>query len=180
MQRCAGNVPETDAAFQPVELLRVLVDHGVEFILIGGLAATVHGSPFATVDVDVVPRREASNLDRLSDALRALAARVYVSPEEAAIPFEHDGRSLGEAQTWNLATSCGGLDISFIPSGTQGYADLAERAEAIDIGDLDVPVAALADIIRSKAAAARAKDEVVLPTLRRLLELELEERRSTT
>ncbi|HEY6378334.1 MAG TPA: hypothetical protein VI316_04050 [Candidatus Dormibacteraeota bacterium] len=169
-------MPESEGAFQPVDLLRVLVEHGVEFILIGGLAAAVHGSPFATLDVDVVPRREASNLDRLSDALRALGARVYVSVEES-IPFEHDGRSLGGVDVWNLATPFGGLDITFAPPGTKGYTDLAERAQGVDIGHLDVDVAALEDVIRSKAAAGREKDHVVLPTLRRLQEIEFEERR---
>ena len=169
-------MPDTGGPFAPVDLLRVLVDHGVEFILIGGLAATVRGSPFATLDVDVVPRREASNLERLSEALRALEARVYVSAAEA-LPFAHDGRTLGDVDVWNLSTPLGGLDITFVPTGTQGYADVAERAETIDIGDLDVRVAALQDIIRSKAAAGREKDQIVLPTLRRLLELETEERR---
>jgi len=169
-------VADNEGSFQPVELLRVLVAGGVQFILIGGLAATVHGSPFATVDVDVVPRRDRANLDRLSRALRDLGARVYDSTTET-LAFEHDGASLGDVQTWNLATPFGGLDITFVPSGTQGYKDLAARAEVIDIGDLDVQVAALEDIIRSKAAAGREKDNVVLPTLRRMLELELEERR---
>lgn len=171
----ADGVADASGPFQPVELLRVLVDHRVDFILVGGLAATVHGSPYATVDVDVVPRREPSNLDRLSEALRALGARVYVSAEQTR-PFSHDGRSLGDAQVWNLATRFGGLDITFVPSGTQGYADLAERAETIDIGDLDVQVAALEDIVRSKAAAGREKDQIVLPTLRRLLEVGTEQR----
>lgn len=169
-------MPETAATFQPVELLRVLVEHDVDFILIGGLAATVHGSPYATVDVDVVPRRVPANLERLSKALSALGARVHVSAEEA-IAFEHNGRSLGDAEVWNLSTRFGGLDITFTPAGTQGYPDLAERAQTVDLGNLDVCVAALEDVIRSKAAAGREKDQVVLPTLRRLLEMEIEERR---
>jgi hypothetical protein len=178
LRHCAPDVPESSGAFQPVDLLRVLVEHGVEFILIGGLAATVHGSPYATVDVDVVPRRELPNLTRLSEALRALEARVYVSVDEALV-FAHDGRSLAAAEVWNLSTIFGGLDITFVPSGTQGYADLAERAGLVDIGGLNVRVAALEDIVRSKSAAGREKDQVVLPTLRRLLALEIEERRRT-
>jgi len=171
-----ARVPETGGAFRPVDLLRVLVEHGVEFILIGGLAATVHGSPYATVDVDVVPRRELPNLRRLSEALSALGARVYVSAEET-LAFAHDGRSLAAAEIWNLSTTFGGLDITFVPAGTQGYGDLAERAQTIDLGGVSVRVAALEDIVRSKAAAGREKDQVVLPTLRRLLALQVEERR---
>ena len=168
-------MPDAGGDFRPVDILRVLVEHQVEFILIGGLAAAVHGSPYGTSDVDVVPLRETANLSRLSDALRALGARDYVSATES-VPFAHDGRSLGDAQVWNLATPLGGLDITFVPAGTDGYRDLAERAQTVDIGDLDVPVAALEDIVRSKAAAGREKDQVVLPALRRLLEMELQER----
>lgn len=167
---------EAGGEFRPVDLLRVLVDAGVDFILIGGLAAAVHGSPYATVDVDVVPRRQLPNLERLSEALSALGARVYVSAEET-LAFAHDGRSLGDASVWNLATTHGGLDITFLPAGTQGYPDLVERARAVDLGGVLVRVAALEDIVRSKAAAGREKDQIVLPTLRRLLELQIEERR---
>lgn len=168
-------MPESAGPFRPVDLLRVLVENQVAFILIGGLAATVHGSPYATVDVDVVPRRDPANLRRLSDALRALTTRVYVSSDET-LAFTHDARSLGEVEVWNLSTTYGGLDITFTPAGTRGFADLAERAESVDVGGVEVLVAALEDIVRSKAAAGREKDLVVLPTLRRLLALQIEER----
>ncbi len=167
-------MPDGGGPFSPVELLKVLVEHGVDFILIGGLGAVVHGSPYATVDVDIVPRQDRPNLNSLSAALRALGARVYVSSTETD-RFEHDGASLADASVWNLATTFGGLDITFIPAGTTGYSDLAERAEAIDIGGVVVTVAALEDIVRSKEAANREKDRVVLPALRRLLELTQDE-----
>jgi hypothetical protein len=172
-------VPEGRGPFSPVELLGVLVENGVDFILIGGLGATVHGSPYATVDVDIVPRKERINLDLLSSALRALDARVYVSAEEA-LQFEHDGASLADAAVWNLATAFGGLDITYVPAGTTGYSDLIERSQSIDIGGVVVRVAALEDIIRSKEAANREKDRVVLPVLRRLLERSSQDRSSPT
>jgi predicted nucleotidyltransferase len=162
-------VPEGGGPFSPVELLGVLVEHEVDFILIGGLAATIHGSPYATVDVDIVTRRERSNLEHLSDALRAVGARGCVSAQKT-LQFEHDGASISDAAVWNLATVFGGLDITYVPAGTSGYLDLAERAQANDIGGVIVRVAALEDIIRSKEAANREKDRVVLTALRRLLE----------
>jgi predicted nucleotidyltransferase len=158
--------------------MRVLIEHRVDFILIGGLAAAVHGSPYATVDVDIVPWDQRANLDRLSDALRELDARVYVSADES-LRFEHTGRSLADASVWNLTTSFGALDISFVPAGTAGYRDLVKHAEAIDVGGATVKVAALEDIVRSKEAASREKDLVVLPALRRLIELSADERRRT-
>ncbi|MGH7745661.1 MAG: hypothetical protein ACREQ5_12865 [Candidatus Dormibacteria bacterium] len=124
-----------------------------------------------TLDVDIVPRRTRANLDKLSAALREIDARVYVTSDQA-LEFDHDARSLDAAAIWNLATRFGGLDITFVPSGTQGYSDLAHRAEALDLGGVTVRVAALEDIVRSKEAAGREKDNVVLPALRRLLELD--------
>lgn len=172
-RRCA--VPEAAGPFRPVDILRALADHRVDFVLIGGLAAVVHGSPYATVDVDIVPRRGRANLAKLSEALRALDARVYVSAGET-FRFEHDARSLEDAVVWNLATTYGGLDITFEPAATSGYSDLAERATLEDVGGVDVLVAALEDIVRSKSAAGREKDVVVLPALRRLLELDADAR----
>ena len=59
-------MPEAEAAFEPVALLKALVRSGVDFIVVGGMAATMHGSPVATTDVDIVPRRERRNLQRRS------------------------------------------------------------------------------------------------------------------
>jgi hypothetical protein len=127
--------------------------------------------------VDIVPRHDRVNLDFLSSALRALDACVYVSAQET-LRFEHDGASLADAAVWHLATAFGGLDITYVPAGTTGYSDLAERSQRIDIGGVVVRVAALEDIIRSKEAANREKDLVVLPALRRLLERSTEPRSS--
>ena len=70
---------------------------------------------------------------------------------------------------WNLVTPHGDLDISFVPNGTTGYPDLANDASDVDAFGLIVPVASLADVIRSKQAANRHKDQRVLPVLREIL-----------
>jgi hypothetical protein len=69
----------------------------------------------------------------------------------------------------NLVTDAGDMDVTFEPSGTTGYDDLAQNAVVIDLGGLEVPVAALEDVIRSKEAANRPKDLATLPLLRELL-----------
>jgi hypothetical protein len=71
---------------------------------------------------------------------------------------------------WNLTTKFGDLDISFDPSGTRGYDDLAARALRVRLPHVETTVAALSDVIRSKEAAGRLKDQLTLPTLRRILE----------
>ena len=161
-------MPEPE--FGPEQILGVLEEHAVRCVLIGGFAAVIHGSPYLTTDVDVVPAVERENLERLSDALRAMHARVWTTSEPGGVPFDHSAESLARVRIWNLVTDHGRLDITFEPSGTHGYDDLARDATHLVILGVAVDVASLADIIRSKEAAGREKDRLVLPVLRRLAE----------
>jgi hypothetical protein len=154
----------------PERMLSVLRDHGVRYVLVGGFAAVIHGSPYVTVDVDVVPDRSEENMRRLSDALRAMNAKIWTVSEPEGVPFGHNGRSLAENNVWNLVTDHGRLDITFVPSGTTGYDDLSRDAVHLTILGVETDVASLADVIRSKEAADRGKDRLVLPVLRRILE----------
>jgi hypothetical protein len=151
-------------------MLRVLADHGVRLVLIGGFAAVIHGSPYVTTDIDIVPDPEEDNVRRLSDALREMNARVWTADEPVGLAFQHDAASLAGVSMWNLVTDLGRLDISFEPSGTGGYPDVARDAVHLSISGVEVDVASLADVIRSKEAAGRDKDRLVLPVLRRLLD----------
>jgi len=155
--------------FAPDRLLATLGRHGVEFVVIGGLAATIHGSTLVTFDVDVTPRRSRDNLARLSEAMTELGARVRDDAGGPGLPFNHDAASLDDAQMWNLTTDVGDLDLSFVPAGTRGFDDLVRDAVRVDIGAVTLLVASLADVIRSKEAAGREKDRAALPLLRKLL-----------
>lgn len=157
-------------AFDPTEIIRVLDSHGVRYVLIGGMAATLHGADYVTSDLDITPAQEADNLERLSAALTDLRARIRVDDPPEGLPFAHDGQSLAAAGVWNLVTRAGDLDISFVPSGTSGYADLRRDAINVTIHGTTVTVASLADVVRSKQAAGRSKDRAALPMLRKLLE----------
>jgi hypothetical protein len=150
-------------------LLSVLRRHQVSYVLIGGLAAVYHGSPFPTEDADITPATGTENLERLSAALYDLKARIRTDSAPRGLRFAHDAASLAAASTWNLTTQAGDLDISFIPDGTAGYNDLERHAESAALYGSIVRIASLADVIRSKQAANRPKDQRVLPTLRRLL-----------
>ena len=156
--------------FDPLAMLAALNVRGVRYVLIGGFAATIHGSPYVTTDVDVTPAEDEENLTRLSAALGDLAAKVRTDAEPEGVPFGHDGPSLGRVQIWNLVTRHGAMDIAFAPSGTTGFEDLVRDAVTLEILGVDVRVASLADVVRSKAAAGRPKDSLQLPLLRRLLE----------
>jgi len=161
-------MPEVE--FRPERLLEVLTRHGVRYVLIGGFAAVIHGSPYLTTDLDVVPDIAPDNLERLSNALSELHARVWSESDPGGVPFAHDATSLAASRMWTLVTDLGQLDIAFEPSGTRGYADVARDAVHLTILGADVDVASLADVIRSKEAAGRDKDRLVLPVLRRIQE----------
>ena len=91
------------------------------------------------------------------------------SPDAAAgLPFACDASFFHNVELDNL-TKFGDLDVAFMPAGTAGYDDLKPNIVQYDLGDLVVPVAALADIIRSKESANRPRDRAALPTLRALL-----------
>jgi hypothetical protein len=156
--------------FVPQDILAALDRGGVKYVLIGGLAAILHGAPHLTTDVDIVPEEGLRNLERLSSVLKELNARIRVSGEDQGVPFGHDAESLRRVRMWNLVTDRGNLDITFVPSGTQGYEDLRRDVVRMKVRGVEVPVASLADVIRSKEAAGRERDRAVLPTLRRMLE----------
>lgn len=155
--------------YDPEPMLRALVAHRVRFVTIGGFAANFHGSVHVTFDLDITPDRSIENLDQLSAALIELGAKVR-SRGVQPLAFNHDGRSLARVDVWNLVTPHGDLDISFTPSGTQGYADLHQHSEVGEVLGVTIEVASLGDIVRSKEAANRPKDHATLPTLRRLLD----------
>lgn len=158
------------APLDPEGLFRTLDHHGVDYVLIGGLAALVHGSTAMTNDADICPSPEAGNLARLSDALRALGARIRVIEDPAGVAFDPHPALLASMAVLNLTTRCGDLDIALRPAGIEDYESLREHSERFDLYDVEVNVAALADIIRSKEAAGRPKDHATLPILRALSE----------
>jgi hypothetical protein len=150
-------------------LLECLERNRVQYVLIGGMASIHHGSPFPTEDVDITPERSKENLDRLSSVLTEIDAKIRTLSEPEGLPFSHNASSLADAGVWNLVTKYGDFDISFVPNGTEGYVDLIRDAEAATVHGIEIRVASLADIIRSKQAANRPKDQRVLPTLREIL-----------
>jgi hypothetical protein len=150
-------------------ILEALHRNKVAYVLIGGLAAVYHGSPFPTEDADITPDTGRRNLDYLAAALRELNARVRTESEPSGLRFSCDAETLAGAQTWNLTTDAGDLDITFKPSGTSGYRDLRRDAVQVQLYGVSVRIASLRDVIRSKQAANRPKDQRTLPTLREIL-----------
>lgn len=155
--------------FQPEKIFRELESCAVQYVVIGGLAATLHGSPLRTGDLDICPASDQVNLERLAKALAAMGARIRTADTPEGLVFDVSARFLSSVEILNLMTRWGDLDLSFKPSGTTGYEDLTSRSVSFDLEGLRVPVAALEDVIRSKEAAGREKDRAAIPTLRALL-----------
>lgn len=148
------------------EICRVLIDHGVQFVVIGGVAARLHDTGHATIDIDVCPATDEENLERLSVALRQLDARLRVEGEPDGIPFDPHPDSLRQVTTMTLITTNGPLDLCFQPAGfAHGYQSLTGNSVTIEVAAVEVPVASLADVVASKRTAGRPKDIVALPAL---------------
>ena len=143
----------------------------VRYVVIGAFAAIAQQAPIpATRDIDLTPEASQENLARLSRALTDLGARIRTEAVPDGLPFGHDAASLAAAEVWNLVCDDGEFDISFHPSGfAAGYVQLAVNARRFRVGEVEVMVADLADVIRSKESAGRPKDLRVLPLLYRHL-----------
>src|ERR1700722_2443308 len=124
----------------------------------------------ATRDIDSTREASQENLARLSRALVDLDARIWTDAVPEGLPFGHDAASLAAAEMWNLVCAAGEFNISFHPSGfAGGYPELVVNAHRLRVGDEEVVIADLANVIRSKESAGRPKDLRVLPLLYRHL-----------
>lgn len=162
-------------SFDAVPILRILREEGVDFVVIGGIAAIAHGSPSLTRDLDICYGRSHPNLEALARALQRLHATLRGAPPD--LPFRLDARTLAMGDTFTFETDAGPFDCLGTPAGTAGYDDLARNTVEVEIEDLVVKVAALDDLIRMKRASGRPKDRVELEILGALRdELDREER----
>ena len=156
--------------FEPLKIVHAFNRLGVEYVVIGGYAGELHAAAVPpTRDIDFTPRVTQENLGRLSQALTDLGARIRTEGVPEGLPFSHDAASLAGVGIWNLTCEFGEFDISFMPSGTDGYEDLVRTALRVEVRGEQMPVASLADVIRSKEAAARPKDFTALPALQERL-----------
>lgn len=161
--------PTEPGVFDAEPILAVLDRHGVEYVIVGGYAARMHGSTRPTRDVDVTPATTRENLDRLAAALQELDARIRTDAVPEGLAFSTSAEALVGHRMLNLQTRHGELDLTIRPAGFEGgYDELVARSIHRSIGQIRVRVAALADVIRSKEIAARDKDIRALPELYRL------------
>lgn len=149
------------------DVISALNEHGVEYVLVGGVGATFHGARRPTEDLDVCPAWNRENLDRLAAARRSLGA------VEKGTGLPPDTRGLYRMEITNWRTTAGDVDVLLgIPAESQyekaQYRQLHDQALTVNVGGDTIEVAPLAAIIRSKEIANRPKDHEALPELYQL------------
>lgn len=133
----------------------MLAEYGVDYVLIDDIAMQTYGYGRMTNNADLIPGPTPDNLERLAGALLALEARVLNPGQE---DVEIDAGMLPRATIWQFATRHGGIDVMHEVPGGSPYPELRERALRVRLGDIEVPVVDLDDLIRMKIARGRPID----------------------
>ena len=146
---------DPQAPLDAERILDAMAEHGVDYVVVGGLAVQTHGHMRTTVDIDVFPGPEPANLRRLADALNALDARV-LNPGSEGLTI--DAAMLPRATMWQFATRHGAIDVLHDAPGAPAYEELRRRALEIRLGEKRIAVAGRDDLISMKRASARPVD----------------------
>jgi len=149
--------------------MRVLHKWKVDYVVIGGIAATFQGSTTITRDFDICYSRERANLERLTSALRELDARLR--GVDVDVPFQLDAASLRNGLNFTFKTKHGDFDCLGDPGGGFDYELLKRNADEMDVGAWKVMVSSLDDLIAMKRAAGRNKDRIEVENLSALREV---------
>jgi hypothetical protein len=149
-------------------LLRTLADAGVEFIIVGGAAATAHGSTRLTQDLDIVYHRTPDNAARLVAALAP--HHPYLRGAPPGLPFSWDADTILRGLNFTLTTDLGALDVLGEITGGGGYEALASHSTRLRIFGIECLCLQLDHLIHVKRAAGRPRDLDAIAELEVLLE----------
>jgi Nucleotidyl transferase AbiEii toxin, Type IV TA system len=150
------------AELDVARILRALTARGVDFVVIGGIAAVLHGSARNTFDLDICFATDPANLDALGEVLVALGARLRGVED---VPFVPDAATLRRMEVLTLSTDAGDLDVLARPAGAPRFDALRRHADRLDLGGFSVRVASVDDLIAMKSAAGRPKDRETVAEL---------------
>ena len=142
----------------------------IRFVVVGGLAATAHGSRRVTDDVDICYDLAEANVVRLARVLSKWNA--YPRGVEAGLPFFMDARQLRMTPVMTLTTDEGFIDVLYVVKGVGGFAECRHRSVQVEAFDIRFRVLDLRALIDAKKAAGRPKDMDQLPELEALLALQ--------
>ena len=148
------------ADFQPRPIFRKLLEHQVDFVLIGGMAGIARGSSYPSYDIDIAYARDGENLKRLAAALQDLGATLRGAPRD--VPFQLDARTLRAGSHFTFVTPYGSLDVLSDPSGAPSYEKLkAAAGEPAEVEGEAMLVASLDHLIAMKEVSGRTKDKLM-------------------
>jgi predicted nucleotidyltransferase len=147
-------------ALEARALLEVLQTHGVDFVVVGGIAGMAHGSSYPSFDLDVAYARDQPNLERLAAALQDLEVTLAHAPPD--LPFQIDSRSLANGANFTFDTRHGRFDVLGEIKGISSYESLRAGATLTRIEGVEVRVASIDHLISMKRAANRPKDKLML------------------
>jgi hypothetical protein len=150
------------------ELLRLLVRGGVEFIIVGGAAATAHGAARLTEDLDIVYRRTPENISRL--VLTLGPTTPYLRGAPPGLPFQWSQQTVWNGLNFTLSTSLGALDVLGEITGGGGYEDLVPYCVQLKLYDVECLCLGLERLIHVKRAAGRPKDFETIAELETILD----------
>lgn len=148
--------------------LRLLAQYRVNCVIVGGIAAAIHGSTLLTNDVDVCYARDSSNLKRLAEALQSVNARLRNAP--AGLPFILDAETLERGLNFTFSTDIGDLDLLGEIRGVGVYKDVLEGSVTFELFGQHFAVIDIGKLIVAKRAAGRQKDLMALPELEAIQE----------
>jgi hypothetical protein len=152
-----------------LRLLTALHEARVKFVVIGGVAATVHGSAYVTYHLDICYDRNRANLKLLAAALEQFHPRLREAPRN--LPFRLDAETLWRGMNFTLATDSGDLDLQGELEGIGSFEQALALSEKVRLFQITCAVPSIEGLIATKRAASRAKDLLVLPELEALREL---------
>lgn len=154
---------------QADRILGLLVAEKVDFVVVGGVAAILHGSARSTFDLDIAFATDAANLESLAAALSPLNVRLRGVDEP--VPFVLDAATLRGVEVLTLRSDAGDLDLLARPAGVSRYAALRDRADDFEIEGSPARVASIEDLIAMKRASGRQKDLADVAELEAILRL---------
>lgn len=141
-------------------LLEILVRHGVDFVIVGGIAGNAHGSALVTFDLDIAYARDDANLERVVAALSEMKVSLRGAPAE--LPFQLDARTLANGANFTFDSKFGSFDILGAIEGIRDYESLRADAVIVTIGDRTARIASIDHLISMKRRANRPKDQLAV------------------
>jgi len=153
--------------FEPA--IKSLTEADVDFVIIGGVAISVHSSGYVTKDLDFCYLRTTKNLKNIISAFARFEPRLRGFPKD--LPFVWDERTLQNGTNFTLETSIGEIDMLGEVAGVGNYEAVKNESISTKIYGCEVRVLTIEGLIKAKRAAGRVKDLLVLPELEALKEI---------